>query len=119
MSDRPQGDRSDKDYYLTGWGYTLGTPEAEEAWASKCAMTARLAKKNGETFHMVMTDLAPYKSMIDGSMITSRSQHRSHLKQHGCVEVGNETKHLKPAKQTPPPGLKQELINQVNAKLRY
>lgn len=39
---------------------------------------------------MVMPDIEPYQSMIDGSMITSRSEHRAHLKQHGCVEVGNE-----------------------------
>ena len=38
----------------------------------------------------VMPDIAPYKSMIDGSMITSRSIHRDHLKSHGCIEVGNE-----------------------------
>ena len=35
-------------------------------------------------------DIQPYKSMITGEMITSRSQHRAHLKQHGCEEVGNE-----------------------------
>jgi len=40
--------------------------------------------------HYIMQDIAPYKSMIDGRMITSRSQHRLHLKAHGCVEVGNE-----------------------------
>lgn len=39
---------------------------------------------------MVMPDIKPYRSMIDGSWITSRSEHRAHLKQHGCVEVGNE-----------------------------
>lgn len=39
---------------------------------------------------MVMGDIKPYTSMIDGSLITSRSHHRMHLKQHGCVEVGNE-----------------------------
>lgn len=38
----------------------------------------------------VMPDIAPYKSMIDGSMITSRSTHREHLQAHGCIEVGNE-----------------------------
>ena len=38
----------------------------------------------------VMPDISPYKSMIDGSMITSRSIHRDHLKQHNCIEVGNE-----------------------------
>ena len=39
---------------------------------------------------MVMPDIQPYKSMIDGTMITSRSQHREHLKAHGCQELGNE-----------------------------
>ena len=42
------------------------------------------------TGHMVMPDIAPYRSMIDGSMITSRREHREHLRRHGCVEVGNE-----------------------------
>lgn len=45
---------------------------------------------------MVMRDIEPYKSMITGEMITSRSVHKTHLKQHGCVEVGNDTSHMKP-----------------------
>ena len=39
---------------------------------------------------MVMGDIQPYRSMITGEMITSRSQHREHLRQHGCTEIGNE-----------------------------
>lgn len=39
---------------------------------------------------MVIADIQPYKSMLTGEMITSRSQHRDHLKSHGCSEVGNE-----------------------------
>ena len=39
---------------------------------------------------MVIPDIAPYQSMIDGRMITSRSQHREHLRAHGCIEIGNE-----------------------------
>lgn len=39
----------------------------------------------------VMPDIAAYRSMIDGRMITSRSQHREHLRDHGCFEIGNET----------------------------
>jgi len=39
---------------------------------------------------MVIADIQPYKSQLTGEMITSRSQHRDHLKSHGCVEVGNE-----------------------------
>jgi len=45
---------------------------------------------HGPAAPMVMPDIAPYQSMIDGSMITSRSQHREHLRAHGCVEIGNE-----------------------------
>jgi ribosomal protein S1 len=45
---------------------------------------------------MVMPDIQPYKSMIDGSMITSRSVHRDHLRQHNCIEIGNEKMESKP-----------------------
>ena len=68
---------------------------------------------------MVMGDIQPYTSQIDGSLIESRSKHRAHLKQHNCIEIGNETKHLKPHVQKPPPGLKEELIRVANDKLRY
>ena len=44
---------------------------------------------------MIMGDIAPYKSMIDGSMIQSRSRHREHLKANGCIEVGNESMETK------------------------
>lgn len=44
----------------------------------------------------VMGDIQPYKSMLDGREITSRSRHREHLKDHGCIEVGNEKLPLQP-----------------------
>lgn len=43
---------------------------------------------------MVMGDIKPYVSQIDGSVIDSRSKHREHLKAHGCVEIGDQTKAL-------------------------
>ena len=63
---------------------------------------------------MVMPDIAPYKSTIDGSEITSRSRHREHLRAHGCIEVGNERP--KPFTPTYPvsEGLRQELIARFN-----
>jgi hypothetical protein len=69
---------------------------------------------------MVIGDIQPYQSMIDGRMITSRSQHRSHLKQHGMIEIGNETKHLtnKP-RQTNDNARKEQIARQVYEKLRY
>jgi hypothetical protein len=42
--------------------------------------------------HYVMPDIQPYQSMQTGEMITSRSHHRAHLKQHGLIEIGNEIK---------------------------
>ena len=66
----------------------------------------------------VMADIKPYRSMIDGRAINSRSTHREHLRAHGCVEVGNETKYLQARDKPLPPGLKQTLIEVANAKLR-
>jgi hypothetical protein len=75
--------KSDKDYYLEFWGYTLDTPEAEEAWKLKQEMTYREAP-------MVMSDIEGYVSQVDGSWIKSRSHHRNHLKQHRMIELGND-----------------------------
>jgi len=44
---------------------------------------------------MIMGDITPYQSMIDGSIIQSRSRHRDHLKANGCIEVGNESMETK------------------------
>jgi hypothetical protein len=67
-----------------------------------------------------MGDIKPYKSMIDGSMIGSRSHHREHLRQHGCVEVGNDSslKRERGPLQSPP-GLKEAIARNVYQKLRY
>lgn len=67
---------------------------------------------------MVMPDIQPYRSMVDGSEISSRSQHRSHLRQHRLVEVGNETKALmsQAKRPAPPPGLKEALIREFQRK---
>lgn len=66
-----------------------------------------------------MDDIKPYRSMITGEMITSRSEHRAHLRQHGCIEVGNETKHMVPMKVKPLPSAKEVIARQVYEKLRY
>lgn len=67
--------------------------------------------------YYVMSDIQPYKSQLTGEMVESRSRHRALLKAHNCIEVGNETKYLKPKPVTPPPGLKQRLIEVFNSKL--
>jgi len=75
------------------------------------AMTRRIVAP------MVADDIQPYRSMCDGTMITSRSQHRAHLKQHGVVEVGNEK--IAPRKSTLgiAGDIKQDLADVLNSKM--
>lgn len=68
---------------------------------------------------MIVGDIAPYRSMVDGSMIQGRAQHRAHLKAHKLIEVGNETKYLKPKPKQLPPGLKETIARIAYEKLRY
>jgi len=67
----------------------------------------------------VMGDIQPYQSMITGEMVTSRSRHRAILKEHNCIEVGNETKYLKPKPIAPAPGLKDKVIQAVKKHRGY
>ena len=63
----------------------------------------------------IMPDIKPYRSMIDGSEISSRSRHREHLRDHGCVEIGNDSSlWRKPKPLESPPGLKEKIIRAVN-----
>lgn len=43
----------------------------------------------GDASAYYMPDKAPYLSPLDGSYITSRSQHREHMNKHGVVEAGD------------------------------
>jgi hypothetical protein len=64
----------------------------------------------------VAPDIQPYRSMITGEPITSRSQHRAHLKAHGMVEVGNEKFNPKPKQpeSLDVPGLREELYARIS-----
>ena len=57
---------------------------------------------------MIMLDIQPYQNMINGGIITSRSEHRELLKRHNCVEVGNEKMQTKV---TATPNNRRELIS--------
>ena len=62
--------------------------------------------------HHIMPDIKEYKSMITGETITSRSRHREHLKQHGCIEIGNEVPYMikNIRRPEPPPGLHEAIM---------
>ena len=74
---------SDEEYFMEIWTPTLGLEEAKKSWLEKQNQPKQLT-------HMVMGDISGYISQIDGSWISSRSHHRSHLKQHGMIELGND-----------------------------
>jgi hypothetical protein len=65
---------------------------------------------------MIIPDILPYQSMADGSMITSRSQHRAHLRQHNCIEIGNEKMETKPTqgKDTRREVLREQVANMTH-----
>jgi hypothetical protein len=50
---------------------------------------------------MIMRDIGEYKSPIDGTVITSRSSHREHMRVHDVIEVGNERMRPAPEPATP------------------
>ena len=75
--------QSDEEYFMEIWTPTLGLEEAKKSWLEKQNQPKQLT-------HMVMGDISGYVSQIDGSWISSRSHHRSHLKQHGMIELGND-----------------------------
>lgn len=72
-----------RELFLTAWGLTDGTPEAEEAWQAKCAFEGGIAA-------YVVSDIGEYVSPIDNRPVTSRSAHREHKRIHGVEEMGNE-----------------------------
>jgi hypothetical protein len=74
---------SDEEYFMEIWTPTLGLEEAKKSWLEKQNQPRQLT-------HMVMSDIDGYVSQVDGSWIKSRSQHRSHLKQHKMIELGND-----------------------------
>lgn len=66
---------------------------------------------------MVMGDIKPYKSMVDGSMIESRSSHREHLRKHQLVEIGNEIKHhMAKQERRPDPTIRRDLVEAMRRK---
>lgn len=79
------------------------------AWQAKQDMHSKT-----QPSHVVINDIQPYKSMVDGTMITSRSQHKAHLKQHGMIEIGNEK-----IKEHKPPAYNAEEVKRDLARQLY
>ena len=61
----------------------------------------------------VVRDIGPYKSMIDGSIIEGRKQHRDHLRAHGCEEVGNDTSHMNRQREAPKTSMRESISRRL------
>jgi hypothetical protein len=100
-----------KEEWLKDWN--IPTDECEAAWNAKLALDAKIAAQSGQVIpnYGIIPDIKPYISQIDGSVIESRTKHKNHLKQHGCIEVGNEKQ--KERKREEPKGLKDVIGREV------
>ncbi len=52
--------------------------------------SVRASKRSDLPCPRIILDRTEYRSMETGEMITSRNQHREHLKRHKLIELGNE-----------------------------
>ena len=73
-----------KSDYLDFWGYTEGTPEAEEAWANKVAFEAG-KRVIYAPMVFVQKDIC-YDSPVDGRHITNKFAREDDLRRNNCIE---------------------------------
>jgi len=85
---------------------------AGESWVQVGNSWQPESSVGGRGAPMIMGDIQEYRSTIDGSLITSRSRHREHLRAHGCIEMGNERPRA-PVKDFRPKNLRAELISRL------
>ena len=62
----------------------------------------------------VMDDMQAYKSPLDGSIISSRSKHKAHKRQHGVIEVGNEKLDRPMTKNYEPKGVREDMMRTID-----
>lgn len=76
-----------KDEWLIGWGYKLGTDDAENAWKHKLLLD-RTVKNNPTPNkpHGRVIELPSYQSPITGKWVDGRAARRNDLASSGCVE---------------------------------
>lgn len=64
---------------------------------------------------MVMKDIGAYTSPLDGTRITTRSQHRDHMRRHNVIEVGNDA--IGTVKPPEPPRVDRELGHAIKRRI--
>ena len=69
-------------------------------WAGPGKVVVKKARRSARGVLMIL-DIAPFRSPIDGSEISSRKALRDHERRHGVRQVGNDW--AGDSDQTPPP----------------
>lgn len=101
-----------KEEWIEFWH--IPADQADKAWEQKCELDWKVYSRTGKERNAdIIPDIQPYRSMIDGSIISSRSHHRRHLKEHGCIEVGNEIKAATTPREKKRVDWKPEIIRRV------
>jgi hypothetical protein len=114
-SNHIEAQKTDEEFFLEWWTPTIGEEAAKASWQDKLEMKVKEAP-------MVMSDIDGYISQVDGSWIKSRSEHRSHLKQHRMIELGNDVpmQHKQADMSTKSKeARKRDIAEQVYQKLSY
>lgn len=62
----------------------------------------------------VMSDLEPFVSPVDGTVISSRSHRRAHNRRNGVIDTGNDTTVLQRRPAYEPKGIGEELARIFN-----
>jgi hypothetical protein len=76
-----------KNEWLEGWGYKLGTEEAEEAWKAKLRHDEAVSRiPNPNKVHGRLYDLPGYESPVTGKWIEGKVARKNDLAASGCVE---------------------------------
>lgn len=57
----------------------------------------------------LMRDLEPFVSVVDGSIISSRSDRREHNRRNRCIDIGDDPAILRPKKPYEPTGIGEDI----------
>lgn len=57
----------------------------------------------------LMRDLEPFVSVVDGSVISSRTDRREHNRRNECIDIGDDRAILRPQKPYQPKGIAEDI----------
>lgn len=92
----------------------MKSPSGRYIWSREAATFVpieQIKRKAPPRGPAIISDIRGYRSPADGSWVSSRSQHRQHLRDHGLIEVGNEqpTPPSRPAMPSPGPDIRHAI----------